>query len=293
MIRELLDRYDSRVSIGEIYTDPPGNAKMAARYLANGNNGIHLAFDFSLIFSTWNAQSYFKSIRTWYDHIPEDGWPCNVLSNHDLLRSIDRFPWRTHRGEKAKIAATLLLTLRGTPFIYYGEEIGMHNTRITKSQIRDPLGKRFWPLFSGRDQARTPMQWNNGSNAGFTTGKPWLPLNSDFRKRNVRMQESDPASLLNHYRNLIRLRKETPALQHGAWFPVSNGKDGILSYFRTTPDSRILVILNFTGRQKTFSLPEHTYGQVLLSTHRSPGEYYYFQRMQLSPFEATVCEVNE
>jgi len=292
-IRELLDRYDNKVSIGEIYTHPPGDAKAAARYLAKGKDGIHLAFDFSLIFSIWNAHSYFKSIKAWYDCIPEGGWPCNVLSNHDLLRSIDRFPWRTNREKKAKVAATLLLSLMGTPFIYYGEEIGMHNTHVAKSQIRDPLGKRYWPIFTGRDQARTPMQWVPEPNGGFTTGTPWLPLNKDIRLRNVKQQEGESASLLNHYRNLIKFRKSSVALQRGSWIPVTNGKEGILAYFRNTEEERILVILNFTSRQKSFSLPEHTYGKVLLSTHRNPEEYNYFQNMHIGPFEATICQVSE
>jgi alpha-glucosidase len=292
-IRELLDRYDERVSVGEIYTHPPGDVKAAARYLAKGSNGIHLAFDFSLIFSKWNAHSYFKNITAWYDCLPENGWPCNVLSNHDLLRSIDRFPWRTSREEKAKVAATLLLTLKGTPFIYYGEEIGMHNTHIAKSQIRDPLGKRFWPLFSGRDKARTPMQWNPGQHGGFTSGIPWLPSNKDTGFRNVKQQEGEPSSLLNLYRNLIRLRKSHGAMERGSWLPVTNGRSGLLSYFRTEGQERILVILNFTGRQKSFSLPEHTSGKVLLSTHRSAEEYTYFQNMQIGPYEATVCLVCE
>jgi alpha-glucosidase len=292
-IRDMLDRYDDRVSVGEIYTHPPGDARTAARYLAKGTNGIHLAFDFSLIFSRWNAYSYFKSIRTWYDCIPAEGWPCNVLSNHDLLRSIDRYPWRTRREEKAKVAATLLMTLRGTPFIYYGEEIGMHNPHVAKKDLQDPLGKRFWPLFSGRDQARTPMQWSTEKHSGFTTGIPWLPLNRDAQSRNIRCQEGDPESLLNLYRNLIRLRKSCEAIQNGLWFPVTNGKEGILSYFRTVPGERILVILNFTGSQKSFTMQEHTYGKVMLSTHRSAGEFNYFQNMQINPYEATICEVCE
>jgi alpha-glucosidase len=293
MIRQLLDRYENKVSIGEIYAHPPGNAKTAARYLAKGQNGIHLAFDFSLIFRSWNAHSYFKCIKDWYDSIPEGGWPCNVLSNHDLLRSIDRIPWRTNREEKAKVAAALLLTLRGTPFIYYGEEIGMHNGNISKRNIRDPLGKIYWPLFSGRDKARTPMQWNPETNGGFTTGKPWLPVNRDLFSRNVRQQEGEPASLLNHYRSLIRLHKSSEALQKGSWVPVTNGQQGILAYYRTTESERVLVILNFTGRHKKLTLPEHTYGKVLLSTHRIPEEFSYFQHMQISPFEATICQVIE
>ena len=293
MIRQLLDRYENKVCIGEIYAHPPGDVKTAARYLAKGKNGIHLAFDFSLIFRNWNAHSYFKCIKDWYDSIPEGGWPCNVLSNHDLFRSIDRIPWRTNREEKAKVVATLLLTLRGTPFIYYGEEIGMHNGYIRRRNIRDPLGKIYWPLFSGRDKARTPMQWNPEANGGFTTGKPWLPLNRDIFSRSVRQQEGEPSSLLNHYRSLIKLHKATEALQKGSWVPVTNGQHGILAYYRTTEFERILVILNFTGRHKNLSLPEHTYGKVLLSSHRIPEEFSYFQNMQIGPFEATICQVIE
>ncbi|MDP1622787.1 MAG: alpha-glucosidase [Bacteroidales bacterium] len=292
-IRELLDRYDDRVSIGEIYAQPPGDAKTAAKYLAKGKDGLHLTFDFSLIFTTWNAHSYFKSIKTWHDSIPKGGWPCNVLSNHDLFRSIDRFPWRTNREEKAKVAATLLLTLMGTPFIYYGEEIGMHNAHIAKSQIRDPIGKRFWPLFNGRDKARTPMQWVPETKEGFTTGNPWLPLNKDTRLRNVRQQEGEPSSLLNLYRNLIKVRKTSEALQKGSWLPINNGQDGILAYLRNTENERILVILNFLGRQKTLSLQEHTYGKILFSTHQSQDDFNYFQKMQISPFEASIYQVIE
>ena len=292
-IRKLLDRYENTTAIGEIYSLPPGSAKTAARYLVSGHDGIHLAFDFSLIFSRWSAKAYFQCIQTWYDHIPEGGWPCNVQSNHDLFRSIDRFPWRTSMEEKAKVSAALLLTLRGTPFIYYGEEIGMHNTTIARSKIRDPLGKRFWPLFAGRDKARTPMQWDQASNGGFTTGKPWLPLNRDVQSRNVRKQEGEPGSLLNHYRNLIMLHKSSEALQRGAWIPAVNGQQGILAYYRKTENERILVILNFTGRHKSLSLPEHTYSKILLSTHRNPDEFSYFQNMQIGPFEATICQVVE
>jgi glycosidase len=103
------------------------------------------------------------------------------------------------------------------------------------------------------------------------------------------MQEGDPESLLTLYRNLIRLRRSSDALQRGSWLPMNNGKDGVLAYFRNTEKERILVILNFTGRQKAITLPEHLYGSVLMSTHRSPGEYSYFQKMQISPYEATIC----
>ncbi len=292
-IRELLDQYQNTVGVGEVYTYPPGDAKGAARYLAKGNNGLHLAFDFSLIFSRWNAGTYYKKIKTWYDHIPEGGWPSNVLSNHDLFRSINRVPWRRNRENKAKVAAALLLTLWGTPFIYYGEEIGMHNARIGRRQLRDPLGKKFWPWFYGRDRARTPMQWSGESMGGFTSGVPWLPINNDHSHRNVANQLNEPDSLLNFYRKLIQLRRSNEALQKGTWEPILKGKKGVLAYYRYLPEGRVLVLLNFTGKTRQIDLRLSKSGKILLSTHQEHNEVLAFRGFRMKPFEATICEVIE
>jgi len=291
-IRSLLDHYEDRVSIGEIYSPPPGDAGIAAKYLAIGKTpGIHLAFDFSLIYSRWNAYSYYRCIRRWHDCIPENGWPCHVLSNHDLMRSIDRYPWTFNREEKARVTAMLLLTLKGTPFIYYGEEIGMHNGQLKRDQILDPLGKKFWPIFTGRDRARTPMQWTEEQFGGFSNSRPWLPLNPDQVKRNVRSHEGQMRSLLTFYRNLITLRRSTPALQQGAWTPVINGRNGILAYLRIHTNEKMLVVLNFKAKRQTISLTEYISGVVCVSTHREPDEFNYFQNADLFPFEATVWKL--
>ncbi len=286
-LRKQVDQYDNRVLVGEIYTMPPGNSEIAASYLANGN-GLHMAFDFSLIFRSWSAGKYYKCIRDWYSNIPEQGWPCNVLSNHDLFRSSDRFPWRRHKNEKAKISAALLLTIKGTPFIYYGEEIGMRNMKIRYRDIRDPLGKRYWPFFTGRDRARTPMQWSPDKHAGFTEGTPWLPVNSDAVFRNTENQNKDENSLINLYRAIIKIRKNHPAMQQGRWVPLITGRKGILAYARILPEERIVVILNFTAWKKKIVLPEHSFGNVLFSTHRRIEDKYYFQNLRLYPFEISI-----
>ncbi len=290
-LRKMLDAYDDRMLVGEIYIMPPGNPKVSAKYLDNGE-GLHMAFDFSLIFRQWNARDYYKAIQKSYQHIPEEGWPCHVLSNHDLFRSIDRFPIISYKEKKAKVAATLLLTLKGTPFIYYGEEIGMRNTKIKRSDIQDPFGKRFWPFFTGRDKARTPMQWNPEENGGFSSGKPWLPLNNDAAYRNVEIQEKDPKSLYIFYRSLIKIRKEIPALQYGRWVPLITGQHGIMAYARIHEGERIVIVLNFTNRKKRLPLPEHSHGYVLLSTHRATDDLYYYQELGIFPFEATVFYEN-
>jgi alpha-glucosidase len=286
-LRKLIDQYPERLLVGEIYTLPPGDSKLVSRYLDHGE-GLHMAFDFSLIFSNWNAYSYYKRLTRWYRHIPTDSWPCNVFSNHDLLRNINRIPWRMYQEEKAKVTAALLLTIKGTPFIYYGEEIGMRNTRINYKQIHDPFGKRYWPFFSGRDKARTPMQWNSCVNAGFTKGVPWLPVNDDAKIRNLENQAKEPTSLFSLYQKLIHIRCEHIALQQGNWTPILNGQNGILSYSRGHSHETIIVILNFTRFFKHIRLREHTCGYVLASTHRDPDELYYFQHLQIYPFEASI-----
>jgi len=290
-VRELLNQYDERAAIGEVYTMPPGNPKAAARYLGKSDNGIHLAFDFSLIFSKWDARHYYSHIANWYSGIPDPGWPCNVLSNHDLFRSINRRPLRKDKEEKAKISAFLLLTLKGTPFIYYGEEIGMKNGNLTKKEIKDPLGKKYWPFFKGRDKARTPMQWTAGRNGGFTEGNPWLPLNTDFHLSNVNSQWYNPNSILWIYRSLIRLRKEHPALQDGLWIPVQDGRKGLLAYLRKQPQETLLVVLNFKRTSRAIKLKEFEEAQVLLSTCRREGDVVSLMKLKLFPFEATICKI--
>jgi glycosidase len=164
----------------------------------------------------------------------------------------------------------------------------MRNGKIKHRDIKDPFGKQYWPFFTGRDKARTPMQWDSSKGGGFTNGIPWLPVNEDFQVRNVEVQENDPTSLLNFYRRLIKIRKEHPALQLGRWVPLITGQRGIIAYARIHATERIIIILNFTGRKKLLVLPEHSFGYVVMSTHRKPKEIYYFQDLRIFPYEATV-----
>jgi alpha-glucosidase len=290
--RNLLDEYDDRMSVGEIYALPPGDPAIAADYLGSGEDSINMTFDFSLIFQPWNARRYYRCLENWYRHIPDNGWPCNVLSNHDLFRSITRFGSKRNHHERSKLLAVLLLTIKGTPFIYYGEEIGMKNGRLKKNQIVDPIGKRFWPFFKGRDRARTPMQWTSGLNAGFSAGTPWLPVNQDYSEINVATDSSDPNSILNLYRKLICLRNDTIILQSGDWVPVTKGEKGILAYFRNLRDDKLFVLLNFRRRSGKLFLSSPVTGNVLISTHRKEGTLMNSHEDQIYPYEATVIRVN-
>ena len=179
----------------------------------------------------------------------------------------------------------MLMTLKGTPFIYYGEEIGMTNGRLHKNQIADPLGKRFWPFFKGRDRARTPMQWSSAMNAGFSTHTTWLPVNNDYLEMNVSVESRNPDSILTLYRKLIFLRNNN-------WVAVTKGERGLLAYLRVLGNEKILVLLNF--RNRTLTVPGHFPAnvQVLLSTHRWSGFQFNPREDKIYPYEATLFRLN-
>ena len=287
-LRQLIDSYANRMLVAEIYLPHPGNSAMVGSYLGDGTNGVNLAFDFSLIFTSWGAQTYNHCIQNSLQHIPQNGWPTLVLSNHDLLRSINRLWFRGHQIEKAKIEAVLLLTLKGTPFLYYGEEIGMKNRRIPRIHIKDPLGKKLWPLFTGRDMARTPMQWNSTTHGGFSTAKPWLPIKHDFKKVNVDAQQFDPNSMLAHYKRLIQLRTENPSLQSGQWQSISTTQN-VLIYKRITATQEATILINFDNTRKEILLPTHLLKRTaIFSTHTFRLKQKMWQTLAVEPFEATI-----
>ncbi len=266
-LRKLIDNYDDKMCVGEIYTLPPGDSRLAAKYLGNGKNALHMAFDFSLIFTPWKTKKYKKTLTQMYGVIPKAGWPCQVLSNHDLHRNFSKPVFGKSRIPKAKLKAILLMTLKGTPFIYYGEEIGMENTRIARKFLQDKLGKKFWPFYSGRDKARTPMQWDDSPNAGFSTAKPWLPVNKNFRKINIQNQIQENNSVFNIYKKLILLRNSSVILQKGNWELVKTSNRFILAYRRVYHENEILIILNFSFlRQKVTGI---TINKLLFSTHKN------------------------
>jgi len=286
-LRQLVDRYDDRMLVGEIYTPPPGNNKTVINYLGDGDNALHLAFDFSLIFRFWNAHSYYKCIQSWEDNLPVKGWPSYVLSNHDILRSYNRLGIGNNKAAKAKISAILLLTLRGTPFIYYGEEIGMQNQKIKKRHIRDPLGKKLWPFFSGRDKSRTPMQWSDKKNGGFSKSKPWLPSNRNYLSVNVEKQKTDQNSLLNHYTRLMKIRNSYQALSAGRMIFEQTGENEILSYTRGFSHQRIHILLNFGNKKSIAGLPKGYQWKVIFSTHKRLAESFE-NNISLKPFEGII-----
>ena len=261
-MREIADSYGARglgerVLIGEIYL--PVDRLM--HYYGGERRGVHLPFNFQLIDTPWQARALADVITKYEAALPPAGWPNWVLGNHDRPRVAAR------RGEaQARVAAVLLLTLRGTPTLYYGDELGLSDVAIEASDVRDPRELREPGLALGRDPVRTPMPWDARANAGFTTGKPWLPLNADWLTRNVARMTEDPHSSLALYRRLLVLRRDCPALSVGD-FVLLDVDDEMLAYARRHGDERLIVALNLGQQPHRLQLPQWARGsRLLLST---------------------------
>ncbi|MER2997542.1 alpha-amylase family glycosyl hydrolase [Pontibacter populi] len=257
-MRKVVDAYKERVIIGEIYLPIH---KLVTYYGKNGN-GAHLPFNFMLLNLPWNAQKIGAHINEYEGALPEGGWPNWVLGNHDKSRIGTRIGI-----EEARVAAMLLLTLRGTPTMYYGDEIGMTDVTIPEDEIQDPQGLNMPGLNLSRDPARTPMQWNTSNNAGFTNGTPWLRVADNYTNLNVETEQQDKESALELYKQLIQLRKAEQALSIGEYIPVQTEGD-LLAYRREHENTNLLIVLNL-GDKDTMFTPEHATlkGQIILDTN--------------------------
>jgi alpha-glucosidase len=251
--RSLLDEYPERMLVGEIYPDEGVlEPETSASYQGGGEDELHLAFDFSPMFAQFSARKFRRLLERWYHAAGEHRWPSHVLSNHDQSRAMSRLAGGS--VEKARLLAAMLLTQRGTPFLYYGEEIGMSDGLIRRRDIRDPLGQRYWPFHRGRDRSRTPMQWQPGPGLGFTEAcHPWLPYSTEDPGTTVAAQKNEAGSLFNWYRQLIELRKREPCLHRGKILFVDSHRD-VLAYIREYRGRQIAIALNFSHRSRP--LPE-------------------------------------
>jgi alpha-glucosidase len=253
-MREVVDAYPDRVLIGEIYLP----IEHLVTYYGRDLKGAHLPFNFQLLQTTWNAASVARIIEEYEAALPQGAWPNWVLGNHDSRRIASKIG-----VAQARVAAMMLLTLRGTPTIYYGEEIGMTDVPIAPEQIQDSVEKTEPGLGLGRDPERTPMPWDGSLLAGFTSGKPWLPIGTDHARINVKVLCDSGESILNLYRRLLELRRGNSALVKGRIDAV--GVDGkILRYERRQGDERLVILLNLSHEK---ALVSHPPGRLLLSTY--------------------------
>jgi alpha-glucosidase len=254
-MRKVADEYDDRVLIGEAYLPIP----RMMRYYGESLSGIHLPFNFHLIKTPWNARAIARLAAEYEVALPAGGWPNWVLGNHDKSRVATRLGGLP----QARMAAMLLLTLRGTPTIYNGEEIGMMDGLIRPSEVRDPWEKNAPGLGLGRDPCRTPMQWTPEPGAGFTNGVPWLPVGANAMECNVASEQADPDSLLWLYHRLLALRERETSLSLGG-FRLLEVTDHTMVFERRHGARSLAVALNFTAEQRPVSVPGR---EFLISTH--------------------------
>jgi alpha-glucosidase len=256
-MRRVIDEFGSRVLIGEIYLP----LQRLVAYYGNDLGGAQMPFNFALLSTLWSARSVEKIIAEYEAALPRGAWPNWVLGNHDRPRVASRV------GQaQARVAAMLLLTLRGTPTLYYGDEIGMRQVAIAPGQVRDPYEQNVPGIGVGRDGCRTPMQWDATPNAGFSRSTPWLPLASDFAHENVIDLDADAHSILSLYKALIRLRKQLPQLVAGAYEPVAAQGD-LLLYRRRAEGEALIIALNLGAEPASITSSTIGFGsEILLST---------------------------
>jgi len=281
-------RRPEAILISEAYV---GSAEQLTAFYG-ADDEMHLPFNFFLAQVAARDAAAMKEAIEKVDGASGGRWPSLVLSNHDIDRACDRFAGNDDPDAVARLLATMLLTLRGTPFIYYGEEIAMRTDPPRSiDEVRDPVGRRFWPSYKGRDGVRRPMQWSSTPGAGFTRGTPWLPLSVDSGARNVDAQHADPASILGYYRSLLRLRRDNPALASGVYEGLDQ-RPGILAYARTNSGQRLVVVLNFTSEVREMAgLPiDASAATVLLGTHRAAGDSVSVQPLRLRPLESLILQ---
>jgi alpha-glucosidase len=260
--RKIADEYEGRVLIGEINLPIP----RLMRYYGPQLDGLQLPFNFGLMNTRWGAATIGDLIARYEAALPEGAWPNWVIGNHDISRVATRLG-----PEGARLAAMLILTLRGTPTLYYGDELGMTDVPIAPDQVQDPFEKRVPGIGAGRDPERTPMRWDATPSAGFTTGTPWLPIGDGVAGCNVETERNDPTSMLSLHRALLKLRRKRTALAVGAYERVPATED-CLAFIRRHDRERLLVAMNFSPAPVALTLPaEFANGRVLFSTTMDRG----------------------
>ena len=289
-LRKVADEHDA-VLIGETWIK---NIDELKEYYGGHGKELQLPMDF--LFTNVNRLSADEFRRQIAGVDSSGGWPVYLFSNHDIVRAYNRYGDGQNNDAIAKLMAGLYLTLRGTPIMYYGEEIGMENNGPkTKEDVKDPIGRTGWPKEKGRDGERTPMQWDQSANAGFSSAKPWLPVPDSYQTHNVASEEKDPSSILNFYKRLLALRHTDSALLEGEYVPLNDSYPNVLAYLRRYKNEAVLVVLNMSSsEQKTsFDLGSKGFGgatpSVLLTTLKTtpPG----LTDISMEPFGVYIAKL--
>lgn len=306
------------LTVGETWGATPEIAKL---YSGQGRNELSMVFQFEHITLTWeNGDKWnpisldlreFKNVLTkWQLELADGGWNSLFWNNHDLPRLVSKYGDDKHfRVESAKMLATCLHFLKGTPYIYQGEEIGMTNVAFDNlDQYKDIETHNFYKVKTesgvthehmmdaihenSRDNARTPMHWNNQPNAGFSDGTPWIELNPNYPEINVESALADPSSIFYHYKTLIELRKAHPAIVYGSFIPVFEEHDKVFAYVRELDGEKLFVVCNFSGEALTLDVPEQYRTQTATCLIKNYGEVSSLDaQLNLAPYEAFALKL--
>jgi alpha-glucosidase len=277
-LREVVDGYDGRLLCGEVQ----GKIDRIGHFYGNSKPRLHLPLNFALLDSEWNAISLQATLDAYFNAVPKDAWPDFVIGGHDKHRVASKI------GQaQARVLAMLLMTIRGTPFLFAGDEIGSEQVPIPSELVQDPFEKLVKGYDLGRDPERAPLRWDDTDGGGFTDGEPWLPLSRD-RARNIMAQKRDRRSLLNLYHELIALRHREPCLLQGQYQPRRVQND-VLSFVRKLNGTEILVGLNISGEPRLWEWRGH--GVRLLSTASSYTSESVQGPIHLKPNEGVVIKI--
>ena len=303
-LRAVIDEYDDRMMVGEIDE---------IAYYGDGTNELHMVFNFPLmrterITPTWIRKNQVERLG----ELPPAAWPCNTLGNHDSPRLLSRYGDGEHNEQIARLNLALMLTLKGTPFLYNGEEIGMSDLMLEDiEQFRDNLGVWIYRVATQnfgmpaenalkivqnitRDKCRTPNQWKNAPNAGFSPAdvKPWLPVNSNYAEGiNVADQQNDSASMLNFYKQLLAIRKKTPALIAGEYQALHTDVEAYFAFLRTTPEQTCLVVLNYSAQSHKIAFDLTTLTAKPVYTNSGQKNSLDLANLEVAPFEILIAEL--
>ncbi|HUM06497.1 MAG TPA: alpha-glucosidase [Terriglobales bacterium] len=290
-LRKVADE-SGAVLIGETWTDDIAELK---QYYGGHSDELQMPMDF--MFTTVNELSPAEFRKQIAALDGAGGWPVYVISNHDIVRSYNRYGDSKNNDAIAKMMAAFYLTLRGTPIMYYGEEIGMENNDPKrKEDVKDPIGRTGWPKEIGRDGERTPMQWNTDANAGFSKAVPWLPVAPSYRTHNVASESKDPNSVLNMYKKVLALRHTNEALLEGGYISLNEDDVNVMSYLRSYKGKAVLVALNMSSspQKAAFNLAAQGFPSArlkpLIVTPQSSAKS---SDVSLEPFGVFIAEVTK
>ena len=313
MNKEVLSRYDI-MTVGET---SGVTIEEAQKYAGEDRNELNMVFQFEHVedaccdhgkwtTAKFNFRDFKKTMIKWQEELQGKAWNSLFLGNHDQPRSVSRFgnDNPAYRETSAKMLATCLHMMQGTPYVYQGEELGMTNayfdkledyrdiesinffTELTEAGIMTPEYMMKCLMLRSRDNARTPMQWNDSAQGGFTSGKPWIRINSNYKEINAAQQLGDPASVFHYYQKLIRLRKEKDIIVYGDFEALYRDDDKIFAYTRKLDQKKLLTVCNFSDQNAEMDIPEEFAGAQCLITNL--GRTVFDRNFVLRPYEAFV-----